>query len=342
MKSLILFSLIFAMIVCPYAAEEKFEVQLDANGSNTDHDDFGWKILLVDGSVDQDCHVKLFSVSDRAVYFEGDVKAGQKFPINTRTSSMGLEITNGTPNSLANCVVQWKLSKAGELFNIAMRSNKKGVARYNSVVSAEQGASIRINNFMASHDCTIKIKSDKQMCFYQKIRGGKIYEVNTMSEKDMRIMVKDAPANRNVRLSLDVEMVGQAMFRTSQEEVDEDVLGVLGLEDDEKLYTVKFSQQTDETGCVHSDPYNISPKGVRPQIRLLVVNQKFKDVVLKINDINLRPEFGITINGRHFYRVGFGLKSGDDLALGLVAEGGKPLCTTSFAFICENFVEETE
>ncbi|BBM85410.1 hypothetical protein [Candidatus Uabimicrobium amorphum] len=340
MKYIILLSLAFVMAVCPFAAEEKFEVVLDAKGSNTDNSDFGWSILLVDGSVDQDCAVKLFSARTREVFFEGKVQAGERFPINVKTSEMSLTITDGVAGSTVNCTVQWKLGKFDELFSLSMHTNKAGAAHYSRAVIAEKDASIRVNNIMASHNCVIKIKLDNAACFRQEVRAGEIYTVDGISQSNMKVSVAKGPKNQTVHLSLDVDMVGNATFQSRNSVNALSASSNWSIINDSNAYRVEFDQTTDDTGCVHSDSYNVSPKGYHPQIKLLIVNQKFKDIVLKVNGITLRPEFGISFNGQHFYRVGFGLKSGEELELGLVAEGGKPMHSTNFAFVCENFDEQ--
>ncbi|WP_372367944.1 hypothetical protein [Candidatus Uabimicrobium sp. HlEnr_7] len=340
MKHFILLMLVFVMAVCPYAAEEAFDLQVDENGESQMHDDFGWKILLVDGSIDQDCHVELYSVSTREVYFSGDVKAGEKFAINAKTSAMGLKVKNAVAGTTAKCTVQWKLSKTVELLSMAMPSGNKGQCYYKSVVRAEDGASIRVNNFMTSHDCRLYIAVDGKTIFNEDVEAGKVYSVTGVARELMKVKVKKAPRFTNIHVSLDTEMIGEAMFSRAQEQ-DQELLDILNMEDEQELYKVEFDQNTDEHGCVDTDAYNLSPKGINPQIRMLILDKKFADVVLKINDVNLRPELILTFNKRYYYKVDFGLKSGDELALGLFAEGAKPSQSCHFLFVCQNF-EETK
>lgn len=338
MKYLILLSLAFVMAVCPFAATEKFVVELNENGSNTDFSDFGLNIFLKKGTVDQDCHLVLKSIETREVFFDGDVKAGESFPIGVRSKSMALEITNGTPNSTANCSVEWGFGKTQELFSIAMNTDSKGNFQYKSLISTEAGSQVYINNFMTSHDCTIEFRLDQNVTFRKKIKASKIYDLGLGCTKNMNINVKKGPKNAMFHMSVDIAMTGETMIRQIPQQADSNVMSLLGV-DNEDPYAISFSQNTDATGCVNTDSYSFNPKGVRPEIRLLVVNQEFKDLVLKINDTEIRPELGLVYNGSSFYRVDVSLTAGADLSLALVAEGGKPSCDASFAFICQDFEE---
>jgi hypothetical protein len=332
LKNFTIIALLFVLIALPLqAADYSFDVELDENGYYNDGSDLGYTVTISEGSINADANVKVFS--DGKVHFEGRVAAGQKFPIGTRTKFLNLEVSNGKANSTVTCTVAWKLAKTDEVFTATMATNNKGQAKYRSSID---NGSVKINSFMASHNCNLKIKVDGQCAFSQQVDCGKAYSVDAPVNSSMEVIVKDAAKNKSLNIAMNISMIEETLIFGAQEEEDQDIVNMLG---EGELYNVKFDTKTDDIGSVETDPYTLNPQGVNPQIRLLIADQKFSDVLVTINGIKFRPEFALTFNGRHFYRMEFGLKSGSEVALALMASGGKPQCLANFALVCENTQE---
>ncbi|WP_372371409.1 hypothetical protein [Candidatus Uabimicrobium sp. HlEnr_7] len=129
--------------------------------------------------------------------------------------------------------------------------------------------------------------------------------------------------------SKDSKMLGTV--RNTEEKISPLAEALIG--GDDGTFRLNFKDNTDDSGYVSTKPQSINPKGLSPQIALLIVDHEFRNVELLVNDTVFHPEFSIKFNGRYIYKINLPVQSNTELKLNLTAEGGKPASVTNFILI---------
>lgn len=207
------------MLICSLmlglsASEYPFDIQLDDNGYYNGSEDVGFTITVSAARIDQNVdYIKVWTGT--TVLFEGAANAGSLPGFKSaRGKVLSMEVKGGTANSVLKCTVEWSFAKDGEVFDMGISTNKKGKGRYATSLKAGE---LFGSNFMVSHNCSLMIKMDSNVVFNADVVCGTEYVLNKSFNENLQILVKNAPKNEKVNVSMGVS--GGAILGQYTEEV---------------------------------------------------------------------------------------------------------------------------
>ena len=322
MKSIFTFGVAFFLCVLSLnASSYPFEIVLDENGfyeTSEKEQDLSMSIRIVYGTVNVPVASLKIEVPSKAdPIYSGSAGKDEQIPINVKTRYMKLTVNDpALANQTIKFVAEWKFSKGSNALMSTLKTNNKGKAKYYSDIKSGE---FNADSIVVSEDCKLTVKADGQKIFCQQVESGQKYAVNMRFSQSLQYKVSKAPKNKDVTVYMDV--FGGAIMQ-NQDAGMEDLKSILAGNNCKEV----FYAQANSEGCIHTEPHTINTQGTAPEVKVIAINEKFDSCTIELNGMTFNPKYLGKIGRVHFYVVGVSFKN-DKLDVGLIANGGKPMCS---------------